>query len=313
MLQATSPTGIPIFNAPFSNTRSVAELCLAEILALSRQMTERSAECNRGDWKKVSKGCFEVRGKTLGIIGYGHVGSQVSVLAESLGLKVVFYDVIPKMAMGNARSCQSLDELLGQSDFVTLHVPQLASTVDLIGAKEIAMMPKGSFLINLSRGNVVDVDAFANAIKAGHLAGGGADVFPKEPKGNGEGNFESPLCGLKNMILTPHIGGSTEEAQEAIGVEVSNAIIKYINSGVTYGAVNFPELDVAQRPGTHRMLSCHRNVPGIGVRNRRHGTHTRAETRHTRARARAPKRRGTRTPVDALFGSTSPRTRATDA
>merc|ERR1712070_1082869 len=157
------------------------------ILALSRQMTERSAECNRGDWKKVSKGCFEVRGKTLGIIGYGHVGSQVSVLAESLGLKVVFYDVIPKMAMGNARSCQSLDELLGQSDFVTLHVPQLASTVDLIGAKEIAMMPKGSFLINLSRGNVGD-----------------ADVFPKEPKGNGEGNFESPLCGLKNMILTPH-------------------------------------------------------------------------------------------------------------
>ena len=226
---------------------------------------------------------------------------------------MVFYDVIPKMAMGNARSCQSLDELLGQSDFVTLHVPQLASTVDLIGAKEIAMMPKGSFLINLSRGNVVDVDAFANAIKAGHLAGGGADVFPKEPKGNGEGNFESPLCGLKNMILTPHIGGSTEEAQEAIGVEVSNAIIKYINSGVTYGAVNFPELDVAQRPGTHRMLSCHRNVPGIGVRNRRHGTHTRAETRHTHARARAPKRRGTRTPVDALFGSTSPRTRATDA
>eukprot|EP00316_Scyphosphaera_apsteinii_P011613 CAMPEP_0119321944 /NCGR_PEP_ID=MMETSP1333-20130426/56864_1 /TAXON_ID=418940 /ORGANISM="Scyphosphaera apsteinii, Strain RCC1455" /LENGTH=422 /DNA_ID=CAMNT_0007329049 /DNA_START=17 /DNA_END=1285 /DNA_ORIENTATION=+ len=262
-LDAAQRHGIPIFNSPFSNTRSVAELVLGEIIAVSRQLLERSIECHRGAWLKVAKGCYEVRGKTLGIIGYGHVGSQVSVLAESLGMKVLYYDVVPKLSMGNAVQCQTIDQVLQQCKYVTIHVPQLESTRNLIGAEQIAMMTPGSFLINASRGDVVDVVAFADAVRSGHLAGGAADVFPFEPKKNGEGVFESPLCGLKNVMLTPHIGGSTEEAQEAIGVEVANALIKYINSGSTYGSVNFPEIDIPARKETHRLLNCHQNVPGV--------------------------------------------------
>jgi len=255
--------GIPIFNAPFANTRSVAELVITEIIALSRQLMDRSAECHRGGWYKVSKGCCEVRGKTLGIVGYGHVGSQVSVLAESLGMRVVYHDVIPKMALGNASQCGSMEEVLEQADYVTLHVPRLPSTKNLIGAAQLAAMKKGSYLINAARGEVVVVDDLAEALRSGHLAGAAADVFPSEPKKNGEELFESPLCGLPNVILTPHIGGSTEEAQAAIGVEVASAMIKCINTGVTYGAVNFPQVDIMPRVGTHRLINCHRNVPGV--------------------------------------------------
>lgn len=255
--------GTPFFNAPFSNTRSVAELVIGEIIALSRQLCERSAECHRGAWYKVSKGCYEVRGKTLGIVGYGHVGSQVSVLAEGLGMRVVYFDIIPKLALGNAEQLGSMEEVFSRATYVTLHVPQLESTRNLVTAKEIAWMPKGSYLINAARGDVVNVNDFATAIREGHLGGGAADVFPSEPKKNGEKVFESPLCGLPNVILTPHIGGSTEEAQEAIGVEVSNAMIKFINTGITYGAVNFPEVDMVQKPGSHRLLNIHKNVPGV--------------------------------------------------
>lgn len=262
-LEAAEQCAVPIFNAPFANTRSVAELVIGEIICLARQIYDRTAECHRGAWYKVSNNCYEARGKTLGIIGYGHVGSQVSVLAESLGMKIVFYDVIPKLALGNATQVNSLEECLSMSHFVTLHVPRLASTTNLIDAKAIAHMKKGSFLINASRGEVVDINAFADGVKSGHLAGGAADVFPKEPKANGEGVFECPLLGLKNVLLTPHTGGSTEEAQEAIGVEVSNAMIKFINTGITYGSVNYPVLDVPQRPGTHRLLNTHKNVPGV--------------------------------------------------
>lgn len=255
--------GIPFFNSPFANTRSVAELVLCEIIALARQIMDRSAECHRGAWNKVSNGCYEARGKTLGIVGYGHVGAQISVLAEALGMRVVFYDVNPKLPLGNATSCKTLDECLSKSMFVTLHVPQLESTKNLIGAEQISKMPKGSYLINASRGDVVVIDAFAAALKSGHLAGGAADVFPSEPKKNGEGLFKSPLSGCKNVIMTPHVGGSTEEAQEAIGHEVSGALIRYVNTGITYGAVNFPELSAVQKPGTHRLLNCHKNVPGV--------------------------------------------------
>jgi D-3-phosphoglycerate dehydrogenase len=197
-LPVAAELGIPIFNAPFSNTRSVAELVIGEIIAVSRQLLDRSTECHRGAWFKVSKGCYEVRGKTLGIIGYGHVGSQVSVLAEGLGMRVVYYDVVPKLALGNAVQLGSMEEVLRQSLYVTMHVPQLPTTRNLITATEIALMPKGSYLLNASRGDVVNVDDFATAIKEMHLAGGSADVFPKEPKKNGEAVFDSPLCGLPN-------------------------------------------------------------------------------------------------------------------
>ena len=259
-------TGVPIFNAPFSNTRSVAELVIGEIIGLSRQLGERSAELHRGEWNKVSKGCHEVRGKSLGIIGYGHVGSQVSVLAEGLGMTIRYFDIIPRMPMGNAIQCSSIEQVLSASNYVTLHVPQTESTRNLLDASKIALMPEKSYLINASRGDVVDINAFSDAVRSGHLAGGAADVFPEEPKSNGQGLFDSPLRGLKNVFLTPHTGGSTEEAQEAIGREVSAAMIKFINTGITYGAVNFPQLDVLQKPGTHRLLNCHRNVPGVLVK-----------------------------------------------
>jgi len=254
--------GVPVFNAPFSNTRSVAELILAEVVMLSRHLGDRSREVHDGTWNKVAAGSHEVRGRTIGIVGYGHIGSQVGVLAEAFGMRVVFYDVVAKLPMGNNRALSSLDELLAVSDFVTLHVPETPQTRGMFGAAELARMKRGACLLNASRGTVVDIDALAAAIREGHLGGAAVDVYPEEPEKNSQG-FSSPLRGLPNVILTPHIGGSTEEAQEAIGREVSAALIKYINTGATTGAVNFPQIEVPITRGAHRILNAHRNVPGV--------------------------------------------------
>lgn len=254
--------GIPVFNAPFSNTRSVAELILAEVVMLSRHLGDRVREVHAGQWRKVAVGSHEVRGKTLGIVGYGHIGRQVGVLAESFGMSVAFYDIAAKLPMGNNRACGSLQELLAQSDFVTLHVPETAQTKNMIGPTELAAMKPGACLLNASRGTVVQIDALAAAVKSGHVGGAAIDVYPREPETNSDG-FESELRGLPNMILTPHIGGSTEEAQEAIGKEVSAALTKFVNAGATTGAVNFPMVELAMSPGAHRILNIHRNVPGV--------------------------------------------------
>jgi D-3-phosphoglycerate dehydrogenase len=261
-LSHASKAGVPAFNAPFSNTRSVAELIIAEIVMLSRQLGDRVREVHAGKWSKVAVGSHEVRGKTIGIVGYGHIGSQVGVLAESFGMRVVFFDIMAKLPMGNNRSCASLEELLALSDFVTLHVPETPSTKNMFGEAEIAHMKKGACLLNASRGTVVVIDALAAALKTGHLGGAAVDVYPQEPEKNSEG-FNTPLRGLDNVILTPHIGGSTEEAQEAIGKEVSSALIKFINTGATTGAVNFPQVELPMMKGTHRVLNIHRNVPGV--------------------------------------------------
>ena len=261
-LEAANRRGVPVFNAPFSNTRSVAELVIAEIVALARQLGDRSREVHTGTWKKVSDGSHEVRGKTLGIVGYGHIGSQVGVLAESMGLRVLFYDVATKLPMGNNRSVPTLEALLAKSDFVTLHVPATKETENLIDAPRLAQMVKGAHLINNRRGSVVDVDALAGAIKSGQIGGAAVDVFPEEPEGNGTG-FKTPLAGLPNVLLTPHIGGSTEEAQESIGAEVATALSKFIEAGTTASAVNFPRVELPRTPGTHRILNVHRNVPGV--------------------------------------------------
>ena len=254
--------GVPVFNAPFSNTRSVAELILAEIVVLSRHLGDRSREVHEGRWRKVAVGSHEVRGRTLGIIGYGHIGSQIGVLAEAFGMRVVFYDILAKLPMGNNRAMARLEEVLEQSDFVTLHVPETPQTRNLIGATELERMRRGACLLNASRGTVVVIDALADAIRRGHIGGAAVDVYPEEPEGNSEG-FSSPLRGLPNVILTPHIGGSTEEAQEAIGREVSAALLKLVNSGATTGAVNFPQIEVPVTRDTHRILNVHRNVPGV--------------------------------------------------
>jgi D-3-phosphoglycerate dehydrogenase len=254
--------GVPVFNAPFSNTRSVAELIIAEVIALSRKLGDRSREVHDGVWKKVAVGSYEVRGKTLGIIGYGHIGSQLGVLAEAIGMRVIFYDVMTKLPMGNNHSVSTLAELLALSDFVSLHVPATPQTKNMIGAAEIAQMRPGSFLLNASRGSVIDIPALAEGIKREHLAGAAIDVFPEEPESNND-PFHSPLRGLPNVLLTPHIGGSTMEAQAAIGREVALSLTKFVNSGATTGAVNFPEIELAQQRGTHRILNVHRNVPGV--------------------------------------------------
>jgi D-3-phosphoglycerate dehydrogenase / 2-oxoglutarate reductase len=254
--------GTPVFNAPFSNTRSVAELIIAEIVMLSRHLGDRVREVHSGHWRKVAAGSHEVRGKTIGIVGYGHIGSQVGVLAEAFGMRVVFYDIAAKLPMGNNRSTGSLDEVLGEADFVTLHVPETPQTKNMIGHAELARMKKSACLLNASRGTVVDIDALAAALKSGHIGGAAVDVYPSEPEANIEG-FETPLRGLTNVILTPHIGGSTEEAQEAIGKEVSAALIKFINQGGTTGAVNFPQVELPVMKDAHRILNVHRNVPGV--------------------------------------------------
>jgi D-3-phosphoglycerate dehydrogenase / 2-oxoglutarate reductase len=254
--------GIPVFNAPFSNTRSVAELILAEVVMLSRHLGDRSREVHDGRWRKLAIGSHEVRGRTLGIVGYGHIGSQIGVLAEAFGMRVVFFDIVAKLPMGNNRSLATLAELLEVSDFVTLHVPETVQTRNMIGRAEIARMKPGACLLNASRGTVVEIDALADGITRGHIGGAAVDVYPDEPESNSDA-FASQLRGLPNTILTPHIGGSTEEAQEAIGREVSTALIKLINAGATTGAVNFPQIEVPVTKGTHRILNIHKNVPGV--------------------------------------------------
>jgi D-3-phosphoglycerate dehydrogenase len=261
-VRAANRLGVPVFNAPFSNTRSVAEMMIAEIISLARQLVDRSHEVHAGLWKKVAAGCYEVRGKVLGIVGYGHIGRQLGVLAESLGLRVIFYDHVSKLPMGNNRAVGTLDELLEQADFVSLHVPETRETRNMIGAGELGRMKKGSYLLNASRGTVVDIAALAGALRGGQLGGAAIDVFPVEPESNDD-PFHTELQKLPNVILTPHIGGSTSEAQEAIGREVGVALVKFVNSGATTGAVNFPQVELAQASKTHRILNVHRNVPGV--------------------------------------------------
>ncbi|MGY6769489.1 phosphoglycerate dehydrogenase [Komagataeibacter sp. NFXK3] len=261
-LDAAREAGIPVFNAPYSNTRSVAELVMGEIVMLMRRIFPKSEECNAGIWKKSATNSWEVRGKTLGIVGYGSIGSQLSVLAEAFGMRVFYYDVIDKLVHGNATPVDTLETLLAQSDVVSLHVPQTPETAGMIGEAQIRAMKKGSFLINNARGNVVDLDALAAALKDGHLLGAAIDVFPKEPKQAGE-PLETPLRGLDNVILTPHIGGSTAEAQERIGVEVARKLVEYSDIGSTLGAVNFPTVQLPENPHGTRFMHVHRNVPGI--------------------------------------------------
>ncbi|EMK01861.1 MULTISPECIES: phosphoglycerate dehydrogenase [unclassified Leptospira] len=255
--------GIPVFNAPYSNTRSVAELVIAEIVMLARRVPDHIRNTHAGIWNKISKNCFEVRGKTLGIVGYGHIGSQVSVLAEAMGLKVVYYDTQTVLPLGNATPLNSYEELLSVSDFVTFHVPELPETMNLYAAKEIKATKKGAYIINLSRGKVVDLEALAEAIQSGHIAGAGVDVFPQEPESNSD-PFITPLQNLQNVILTPHIGGSTEEAQRNIGTEVASKLLKFVNNGSTTFAVNFPNLELNPIPqGMYRILNVHKNQPGF--------------------------------------------------
>ncbi|ABE48992.1 MULTISPECIES: phosphoglycerate dehydrogenase [Methylobacillus] len=254
--------GIPVFNAPYSNTRSVAELVLAQTILLLRGIPEKNALVHRGGWTKSAEGSFEARGKTLGIVGYGSIGSQLSVLAESLGMKVIYFDVIAKLPLGNARQVGTMEELLSQADVVSLHVPELPSTKNMMRAEQFAQMKKGSIFINAARGTCVDIDALARAIESKHLAGAAIDVFPVEPKSNDE-EFQSPLRAFDNVILTPHIGGSTQEAQANIGIEVGEKFVRYSDAGSTITAVNFPEVSIPKQPGTHRLLHIHRNVPGV--------------------------------------------------
>jgi len=254
--------GIPVFNAPHANTRSVAELVIAEMIALSRQLGDRNTKAHSGDWMKSADGSREVRGKTLGIIGYGHIGSQLSVLAESMGLHVVFFDIVKKLPLGNAKLMRSLQDVLKTADFVSLHVPETPQTKDMIGSAELKAMKKGSYLINASRGTVVVIEDLVKSLKSGHLAGAALDVFPEEPASNKE-KFRSPLQGLPNVILTPHIGGSTEEAQYAIGMEVAESFRKFLEFGSTAGSVNFPQVEIPKAAGVRRILNVHRNEPGV--------------------------------------------------
>jgi D-3-phosphoglycerate dehydrogenase / 2-oxoglutarate reductase len=261
-LEAARHAGIPVFNAPFSNTRSVAELVIGEIIALLRRIFPRSVAAHAGTWDKSAADSHEVRGKTLGIVGYGNIGSQLSNLAEALGMRVIFHDQTDKLRHGNTEPTDNLEALLSQSDVVSLHVPETPATHRMIGAAQIAAMKKGAYLINNSRGTVVDLDALASALRDGHLRGAAVDVFPVEPASNRE-PFRSPLQGLDNVILTPHIGGSTEEAQERIGGEVAKKLVDYSDVGTTIGAVNFPQVQLPSRPMGTRYIHVHRNVPGM--------------------------------------------------
>ena len=261
-LQAAQEHGIAVFNAPYSNTRSVAELVLAEAILLLRGVPEKNAVAHRGGWLKSADNAYEIRGKTLGIVGYGSIGTQLSVLAEGLGMNVLFHDVVAKLPLGNARQAANLNELLAASDIVTLHVPELPSTQWMMGEKEFAAMKPGSIFINAARGTVVVIDALAKALKSGKLLGAAVDVFPVEPKSNKD-EFISPLRGLDNVILTPHIGGSTMEAQANIGLEVADKLVRYSDNGTTISAVNFPEVALPEHPGQNRILHVHHNVPGV--------------------------------------------------
>ncbi len=261
-LDAARERGVVVFNAPYSNTRSVAELVLAEAILLLRGVPAKNASAHRGGWLKSAENSYEIRGKTLGIVGYGSIGTQLSVMAESVGMQVLFHDVSTKLPLGNARQAASLADLLAGSDIVTLHVPELPSTQWMIGAKEIAAMKPGAILINASRGTVVEIEPLAEALKAGKLLGAAIDVFPTEPRSNKD-EFVSPLRGLDNVILTPHVGGSTMEAQANIGLEVAEKLVKYSDNGTTTSAVNFPEVALPAHPGQNRILHVHHNQPGV--------------------------------------------------
>lgn len=261
-LEAAKLKGICVFNAPFSNTRSVAELVIAEMIMLARQLGSRNNEMHSGVWNKASSNCFEIRGKSLGIIGYGNIGTQVSMLAESIGLSVFYYDIVSKLSLGNAKPVSTLDELLEVSDFITLHVPETPITKGMIGDKQLLSMRKGSYLINASRGTVVDLESLEKYIKTGHIAGAAIDVFPEEPLKNSN-DFPIPLRGISNVVLTPHIGGATEEAQSNIAKEVAQFISLYTRFGISNYAVNFPSLDISQKIKGYRLINVHRNVPGV--------------------------------------------------
>ncbi len=262
-LTAAATRAITVFNSPFSNTRSVAEMTLSEIIALHRRLFDRSMQLHSGQWRKSASGAHEVRGRTLGIVGYGHIGSQISVLAEALGMRVLFYDILPRMPLGNAQPCKSLSDLLEKSDVVTLHVPATPSTHHIIGAAELKKMRPGASLINNARGSVVDLSALAAAIESGHIGGAALDVFPEEP-GSNEGDFSCPLAGATNVILTPHVGGSTEEAQAQIAVDVATKLARFAGTGTTTTSVNTPEVDLPSHGPSHsRILHFHRNVPGV--------------------------------------------------
>ncbi|USH02943.1 phosphoglycerate dehydrogenase [Grimontia kaedaensis] len=261
-LIAAAKRGIPVFNAPFSNTRSVAELVLGEILLLLRGIPAKNARAHRGEWMKSADRSFEARGKNLGIIGYGHIGTQLGILAENLGMRVFFYDIENKLSLGNATQVASMSELLNKSDVITLHVPETDSTQDMMGSEEFARMKPGAIFINAARGTVVDIDALCGALESGHIGGAAVDVFPTEPKTNSD-PFTSPLQAFDNVILTPHIGGSTQEAQENIGIEVAGKMVKYSDNGSTLSSVNFPEVSLPEHTGTSRLLHIHQNKPGI--------------------------------------------------
>lgn len=261
-LSAATKRGIVVFNAPFSNTRSVAELVIAEAILLLRGVAAKNASAHRGEWLKSALNSFEIRGKTLGIVGYGNIGMQLGIIAEGLGMQVQFYDVVNKLPLGNARQVHSLDQLLSSSEVVSLHVPETQSTQDMIGAKQLAKMKQGSIFINASRGTVVDIDALADTLESGKLGGAAIDVFPIEPRSNDD-EFISPLRRFDNVILTPHIGGSTVEAQANIGMEVAEKLARYSDNGTTISSVNFPEVALPEHSGSHRLLHIHHNVPGI--------------------------------------------------
>ncbi|KAH7033330.1 uncharacterized protein B0I36DRAFT_321217 [Microdochium trichocladiopsis] len=272
-LEFAATNGIAVFNSPFANSRSVAELVICEIITLARQLGDRSNEMHRGTWNKVSNKCWEIRGKTLGIVGYGHIGSQLSVLAEAMGMSVIYYDVVNLMALGTAHQVPTLEALLNEADFVTLHVPELPETKNMISAPQFEQMKQGAYLINASRGTVVDIPALINAMRGGKVAGAALDVYPGEPRANGDyftndlNGWEEELRSLNNIILTPHIGGSTEEAQRAIGVEVADSLVRYINQGSTLGSVNMPECNLRSLTldeSKHaRVIYIHKNVPGV--------------------------------------------------
>ncbi len=261
-IAAARKRGVPVFNAPFSNTRSVAELVIGEIVMLLRGIFPRSISAHAGGWDKTAEGSFEVRGKTLGIVGYGNIGSQLAGLAEPMGMRVVFFDLTDKLRRGNVEPTETLEELLAISDVVSLHVPETKATRNMIGEAELRAMKKGAYLINNARGTVVDIDALARALTDGHLRGAAVDVFPVEPGSNKE-KFVSPLQGIPNVILTPHVGGSTEEAQERIGSEVARKLIDYAETGATFGAVGFPQVQLPPHVGGTRFVHIHRNVPGV--------------------------------------------------
>jgi D-3-phosphoglycerate dehydrogenase len=261
-LKSATSHGVVVFNAPYSNTRSVAELVIGASIILIRRIIDKNKAAHEGFWRKDAKGSYELRGKTLGIIGYGNIGTQVSVLAESLGMKVIFFDVVTKLPLGNAEAKKTMKELLGQSDIITLHVPETNQTKNMINKTLLKQFKKGAILLNYARGEVVDLDALSKAIQEGHISGAAIDVYPWEPEKNGD-KFESPLQNLPNVLLTPHIGGSTEEAQQNIGEDVSNKLFQYLERGITTGSHTIPPISLPPQEGTHRILHIHNNVPGV--------------------------------------------------